>query len=155
MNIDNINKRMSSIRKQKNLNQKNFSELVNVSSRYISMVERGKRNPSINFIISVLKATQVSADWLLMGKGSMYLPIKEEKEEIKEIDEYRVDYGAGNLPRDDDFKSHLDKLNDDQKRVLMVVVKEMIEKNEMKEFVSKLGATQLGELLQIPSLSES
>ncbi|MEN8219583.1 MAG: helix-turn-helix transcriptional regulator [Pseudomonadota bacterium] len=185
--IGSLGKRMLSIRKQKNLKQTNFSKLIGVSSSYLSLVELDKQRPSLVFIMSVLKATKVNADWLLMGKGSMYLPIKEEKEEIKEIDEYRVDYGAGNLPRDDDFKSHLDKLNDDQKRVLMVmadnslgfddelndlkshwgklsdeqkkvlvgVVKEMIEKNEMKEFVSKLGATQLGELLQIPSLSES
>jgi hypothetical protein len=53
----------------------------------------------------------------------------------------------------------LDKLNDDQKRVLMVMAKEMIEKNEMreenhkiKEFVLKI-ASQSGELFQSPSLS--
>jgi transcriptional regulator with XRE-family HTH domain len=152
MDIDNFDKRMLAIRKQNNLSQRSFSDLVGVSPSYIALVELGKNRPSFNFIMSVLKTMQVSADWLLLGKGSMYPPIK--KEEIKEINEDRVDYGAGNLPRDDDFKSYLDKLNDDQKRVLMVMAKEMIEKNEMKEFVSKLGATQLGELLQIPSLSE-
>ncbi|MEN8220189.1 MAG: helix-turn-helix transcriptional regulator [Pseudomonadota bacterium] len=83
MNIDGFDKRMLSIRKQKNLNQTKFSEFVGLDPVQISTVERGKRNPSNNFIISVLKATQVSADWLLLGKGSMYPPIKKEKEEIK------------------------------------------------------------------------
>jgi transcriptional regulator with XRE-family HTH domain len=142
MNIDNLDKRMLSIRKQKNLNQNKFSKLINVTSCYISMVELGKRNPSVNFIMSVLKATQVSADWLLLGKGSMYPQIKEKKPEIKEINEDRGDYGTGNSSSLDDvpntLKSHWDGLSDGQKRVLAGMVEEMIEKNEMKKESRKI-----------------
>jgi transcriptional regulator with XRE-family HTH domain len=166
MNIDNLDKRMLSIRKQKNLNQNKFSKLINVTSCYISMVELGKRNPSVNFIMSVLKATQVSADWLLLGKGSMYPQIKEKKPEIKEINEDRAAYGADKSPSLDDvfniLKNHWDKLSDEQKKALMVVVKEMIEKNEMREenhkireFMIKVATTWPGDPLQIPSLSET
>jgi transcriptional regulator with XRE-family HTH domain len=145
---------MLSIRKQKNLKQTNFSKLIGVSSSYLSLVELDKQRPSLTFIMSVLKATKVNGDWLLTGKGSMYLPIEKEKQEIKEINEDRAAYGGDNSPglNDElnDLKSHWSKLNDDQKRALMVVVKEMIEKNEMKEFVLKF-ANQSGELLQVPS----
>jgi transcriptional regulator with XRE-family HTH domain len=151
MDINNIGKRILRIRQETGFSQAKFARFADVGHGYLGTIELGKKKPSFNFIVSVLDATKVSADWLLTGEGAMYLPTKKEKQEIKEINEDRVDYGAGNLPRDDDFKSYLDKLNDDQKRVLMVMAKEMIEKNEMKEFVSKLGATQLGELLQIPS----
>jgi transcriptional regulator with XRE-family HTH domain len=162
MNIDNLDKRMLSIRKQKNLNQKPFSDLLNMTSCYISQVELGKRNPSINFIMSVLKVTQVSADWLLLGKGSMYPPIKKEKQEIKEINEDRAAYGADNSPGFDDvldaLQSHWGELRNDQKKVLMVMLKEMIENNKMRkenykirEFIIKNAATQSGDSLQIPS----
>jgi transcriptional regulator with XRE-family HTH domain len=145
MNIDNIDKRILAIRKQKSLNQKNFSKLIGVTQSYIAIVEHGKQNPSINFIMSVLKATKVSANWLLLGKGSMYLPIKKEKPEIKEINEDRAAYGADKSPGFDDvlddLKSHWDELSDDQKRVLVVMVKEMIEKKEMRKENRKIKET--------------
>jgi transcriptional regulator with XRE-family HTH domain len=142
MNITNFDNRMLEIRRQKNLTQKSFSELVGVSPSYLAIIEQGKRNPSFNFIISVLRATKVNGDWLLTGRGSMYLPIKKEKPEIKEINEDRIAYGAGKPSCLDDvpntLKSHWDGLSDGQKRVLAGMVEEMIEKNEMKKESRKI-----------------
>jgi transcriptional regulator with XRE-family HTH domain len=166
VDIDNFYERMLTIRKQKGLSQKTFSDLVGVAPSYIGIVEQGKRRPSFNFIMSVLKATQVSADWLLMGKGSMYPQIKGETEEIKEINEDRVAYGGDKSPGLDDvlnaLKSHWDSLSNGQKKILAGMVEEMIEKNEMrkesrkiKESIIKTVATWPSDSLQIPSLSET
>jgi transcriptional regulator with XRE-family HTH domain len=145
MDINNIGKRVLSIRQRKNVSQAKFCELTGLSYSYLATVEKCKKPPSFNFIMSVLKATQVSADWLLLGKGSMYLPIKKEKEEIKEINEDRAAYGADKSPGFDDvlddLKSHWDELSDDQKRILVVMVKEMIEKKEMRKENRKIKET--------------
>jgi transcriptional regulator with XRE-family HTH domain len=154
MDINNIGKRVLRIRQDTKFSQKKFAEFANVSYSYLAAIERGKVTPSFKFIVSVLNATKANADWLFTGKGSMYPQIKKEKQEIKEINENRVAYGADNSPGFDDvlniLKSHWDKLSDVQKKVLVGMVKEMIEKNEMKEFVLKF-ANQSGELLQVPS----
>jgi transcriptional regulator with XRE-family HTH domain len=158
MDINNIGKRIASIRKQKNLPQRKFSELINVSAGYLAPVEQGKKKPSFNFIVSVLSATKVNADWLFTGRGSMYLPIKEEKEEIKEINEERAAYGVDKSPSLNDaidiLKSHWDKLNDVQKKSLIRQIEEMIKSNEilldesrrLKEFLIKIATNQPGEI---------
>jgi transcriptional regulator with XRE-family HTH domain len=132
---NNIGKRVLNIRQSKNLSQAKFAKFANVSQSYLAVVELEQRLPSFNFTMSILKATQVSADWLLLGKGSMYPQIKKEKQEIKEINEDRVAYGADNSPGFDDvlniLKSHWDKLSDVQKKSLMRQVKEMVKNNEI------------------------
>ncbi|MEN8218271.1 MAG: helix-turn-helix transcriptional regulator [Pseudomonadota bacterium] len=153
--FDNLGKRVLSIRKQKNLKQKIFSELIGVTHSYLSVVEHDKQRPSLAFIMSVLKATKVNADWLLTGRGSMYPPIKTEKQEIKEINEDRVAYGADNSPRPDDLKNHWDKLNEDQKRILAGHAKEMVENNLMREFINKMTTSRTAETLQVPSSLET
>jgi transcriptional regulator with XRE-family HTH domain len=157
IDADNIHKRMFVIRKQKNLSQRAFAEFFGVSGSYIAAVETGKNTPSFNLIMSVLKVIQVNADWLLLGKGSMYPPIKEKKEEIKEINEDRAAYGVDKSPGFDDelnnLKSHWDKLSDEQKKSLMRHVKNMIKNNEMaeenrklKDFIIKMATKQPGEI---------
>jgi transcriptional regulator with XRE-family HTH domain len=156
--IDNIGKRVLSIRKQKNLKQKNFCKLIGVTQSYLSVVEHDKQMPSLVFIMSVLKATKVNGDWLLTGRGSMYPQIKEKKEEIKGINEERAAYGVSKSYKLDDvldtIKKHWDTLNDGQKRILVEMVKEMVKNNEilleenrrLKDFLIKIATNQPGEI---------
>jgi transcriptional regulator with XRE-family HTH domain len=166
MDIKNLGKRMLRLRQVTGLSQRKLAKLASISSGYLSAIEAGKTTPSFRCLISVMDATKASADWLLTGEGSMYPPIKKEKPEIKEINEDRAAYGADKSPSLDDvfniLKNHWDKLSDEQKKALMVVVKEMIEKNEMREenhkireFMIKVATTWPGDPLQIPSLSET
>ncbi|MEN8214770.1 MAG: helix-turn-helix transcriptional regulator [Pseudomonadota bacterium] len=166
MNTNYIGKRVLTIRKKNNLTQEKFSKLAGVVQSYLAVIEKDKKTPSFNFIMSILDATKVSADWLLTGKGSMYLPIKKGKPEIKGINKDRIDYGTDNSSGLGDvldaLKSHWGELRNDQKKVLMVMLKEMIENNEMRkenykirEFINTNAATKSGDSLQIPSLSES
>jgi transcriptional regulator with XRE-family HTH domain len=158
VNIIDFDKRLLSIRKQNNLNQIEFSEFLGLARNHVNQVERGKRSPSVNFIMSVLKATKVNANWLLTGKGPMYLPIKEKKEEIKEINEDKVAYGADKSLGLDDvldtIKRHWDTLSDGQKGILVEMVKEMVKNNEilleenrkLKDFIIEMVTKQPGEI---------
>jgi transcriptional regulator with XRE-family HTH domain len=159
MDINNIGKRVLNIRRSKNLTQTKFAKLANLPQSYLAAVEGNKKNPSFNFIVSVLDITKVSADWLFTGKGSMYPQIKEKKPEIKEINEDRVAYGTDKSPSLDVvlniLKSHWDKLSNEQKRVLMVMVKEMVKNNneilleenrKLKDFIIEMMTNQPGKI---------
>jgi transcriptional regulator with XRE-family HTH domain len=159
MDLVSFGKRVLKVRQKTELNQTRFARFTDVARSYLSAIESGEKKPSFNFIMSILSATKVSADWLLTGEGAMYLPTKKEKEEIKGINEDRVAYGADNSPGLDDelngFKSHWSKLNDEQKRALMVVVKEMVKNNNeilleenrrLKDFLIKIATKTHGEI---------
>jgi transcriptional regulator with XRE-family HTH domain len=147
-----ISKRIRELMTNKGLNIPEFARELGENRYRIQNILNKKQKVPEDVIVKMVEVFNVNATWLITGNGPIY-------SEIKEINEDRVGYGAGNSPMLadilDDLKNHWAKLSDVQKNVLVGMVKEMIEKNEMREFVSKLGATQLGELLQIPSLSES
>jgi transcriptional regulator with XRE-family HTH domain len=154
-----IGERILKVRETTKLNQAKFASSISVVRSYLSAVEAGNKLPSFNFIISILNGTKVSPSWLLLGEGEMYPQIKKEKEEIKEINEDRAAYGADKSPGFDDvlniLKSHWDKLSNEQKRVLMVMVKEMVKNNneilleenrKLKDFIIKMATKQHGEI---------
>ena len=55
-----IGARIQKLRKQKGLTQDELSERVNISSKYLSSIERGKENPTLNTFISI--AEELSVD---------------------------------------------------------------------------------------------
>ncbi|MDA3790919.1 MAG: helix-turn-helix transcriptional regulator [Desulfobacula sp.] len=55
-----IGARIQKLRKQKGLTQDELSEKVNISSKYLSSIERGKENPTLNTFISI--AEELSVD---------------------------------------------------------------------------------------------
>ena len=55
-----IGARIQKLRKQKGLTQDELSEKVNISSKYLSSIERGKENPTLNTFISI--ADELSVD---------------------------------------------------------------------------------------------
>ena len=50
------------IRKEQNLTQKNLSSMVNIHRSYYSMIERGRKNPSLRVAISIKKALNYQYD---------------------------------------------------------------------------------------------
>lgn len=66
-NRDEIGKRIKSARQEKNLSQMQFAELINVSTPYLSDIENGKTNLSLEIFTRIVEALQVSADWLIMA----------------------------------------------------------------------------------------
>jgi transcriptional regulator with XRE-family HTH domain len=158
MDINNIGKRILRIRQETGFSQAKFARFADVGYGYLGTIELGKKKPSFNFIVSVLDATKVSADWLLTGEGAMYLPTKKEKEEIKEINEDSAAYGVSKSYELDEvldtIKRHWDTLSDGQKKILVEMVKEMVKNNEilleenrmLRDFLIKMATKPHGEM---------
>lgn len=66
-NRDEIGKRIKSARQEKHLSQMQFAELINVSTPYLSDIENGKTNLSLDIFTRIVKVLQISADWLIMA----------------------------------------------------------------------------------------
>lgn len=88
-------KRIALFRKSKRLTQEGLASILDVSRSYLAEIESGKKEPSFNFLMSLIAATDVSSDWLLTGQGVMTrsysaIPFEEiPKERIKNwLDEF-------------------------------------------------------------------
>ena len=57
--------RVRKARQNLNLSQVEFAELAQLHPTYVSQIENGKANMSIDVFIRLTEALQVSADWLL------------------------------------------------------------------------------------------
>jgi transcriptional regulator with XRE-family HTH domain len=68
-----IGSRIKLLRKSLGLSQKDISEKAEINRVYLNRIESGKYNPSFNTIYHILKKFNVSVDWLLTGKGQMFL----------------------------------------------------------------------------------
>ena len=66
-----LHSRLKAIRKTLKLNQTNFAKLLGISQTHLSSVERGEKRFSALLFIP-LKKLNVSLDWLVDGKGSMF-----------------------------------------------------------------------------------
>ena len=66
-NIYNIGSNIRTVRKQADLTQEQLSEIIGVSSQYISDLERGLVGTSLQTIITLCYKLDVSADFILFG----------------------------------------------------------------------------------------
>ena len=60
-NRDEIGKRIKSARQEKHLSQMQFAELINVSTPYLSDIENGKTNLSLDIFTRIVEVLQISA----------------------------------------------------------------------------------------------
>ena len=65
VDYESIGKRIKHYRTEKRLSQEELGEAVSVNSQHISNIELGRRYPSLELIISISNALDVSADDLL------------------------------------------------------------------------------------------
>ncbi|MCO6495607.1 MAG: helix-turn-helix transcriptional regulator [Bacteroidetes bacterium] len=64
--VERINELMSDF----GLDKKAMSEKLNISAATLSHISSGRNNPSLELILSILKAfPNISPDWLLLGLG--------------------------------------------------------------------------------------
>jgi transcriptional regulator with XRE-family HTH domain len=78
MDTDKIGDRVLTIRKTNKLTQEDFSKLTGITRSYLAAVEKNRKEPSFNFIMSIVDTIEVDADWFLKGKGQIF---KEEKDQ--------------------------------------------------------------------------
>lgn len=68
MSIDykSIGKRIKRFRMERKLSQEDLGELISLNPHYLSQIENGRRIPSVDTLVMIANALEVSADDLLM-----------------------------------------------------------------------------------------
>ena len=59
--------RIANRRKQLDIKQNSLAEMIDISNNYMSGIECGKENPSLEVFIKLCNALQVTPDYLLLG----------------------------------------------------------------------------------------
>ena len=86
--MSSINTRLKELRKKEKLSQKVFGEKIFLSQDQISLLEQGKRNLTDRSINDICREFSVNKEWLIDGKGEIYLDCLKDldiEKEVKEI----------------------------------------------------------------------
>ena len=67
VNFTLIGIRIAKIRKERNLSQMELAELSNLSPSYISHIETAKKKPSLESLVKIVNALNITVDELLCG----------------------------------------------------------------------------------------
>lgn len=70
--METANKRVSVLRKQLGMNQKDFAETLAIKQAALSMIENGQRDLSEKNIKLICATYKVNYDWLVNGVGEMF-----------------------------------------------------------------------------------
>ncbi len=81
-----MGKRIKTVRRELDINQKDFAASLAMSSCYLSEIEAGTANPSVGFFHRLASTYNVSLDYLFFGIGYMFRPKEEEDLEDDDID---------------------------------------------------------------------
>lgn len=65
LNVNAIGKKIREYRIKMKLRQEDLAEMTGLSSNYISMVERGEKTLSLDSLINILNALNITADMVL------------------------------------------------------------------------------------------
>lgn len=65
MDAQKVGRRIQEVRKARGLTQQELSELVNLSTKYISNIECGFKTPKLNTFVAIANALQCDANLLL------------------------------------------------------------------------------------------
>ena len=98
--METINERIYRLRKHLGLSQEAFGQRIGIKKASISMIEKGKNNPSEQTIKSICREFDVNYAWIMEGLGEMfsdldkkivksYMQLTEEKRKV--IKEYLHD----------------------------------------------------------------
>lgn len=75
-----IGKRVRKIRLQKGISQEQFGELIGIKKAAVSKIENGDNSLSRSNLIYICKQFNINEEWLLYGKGEMFIPTSRENE---------------------------------------------------------------------------
>jgi len=67
MNLEEIGMRIRDEREKLGLSREKFAEIVGLSSYYIGQIERGDRNMSLDSLVKIASALNLSIDYLIKG----------------------------------------------------------------------------------------
>ena len=94
--------RIQLILKTKNLTPTRFADSIQVQRSGISHILSGRNKPSLDFVMKILSSyPEINPDWLLFGKGEMFLSPKK-KRALEEIIPETQKTGVNQIVRDED-----------------------------------------------------
>ena len=82
-----IGKRLLAVRKLFKLNQEEIGKITGYSKSLISAAENGVKKPSSQYLYGLLTQFNVDANWVLTGKGDMFLDGRNDSPEDKDVKE--------------------------------------------------------------------
>ena len=90
-----IGKRIQKLRKEKGLTQQQFAEMIDLSTNYVSDVERGKSSIRLSKLVAVMNALECSADEIFADVIKCGYKVKESRlseqmEALSEEDRQKV-----------------------------------------------------------------
>lgn len=80
-----IGGRIRKARQEARVSQEELARATEISDSYISDIEAGKRNFSVDILISIAEMLHVSCDWLLRGTSAPLLPQSNTKREVSAV----------------------------------------------------------------------
>lgn len=107
-----IGKRVKEIRAELKMSQSQFAESIGVSKSLISLIELGRKNPSVDTINKIAKRGNVSVDYV-MGRTDNKNTNEDQHSEVnKELN---------------DTVDRITKLTDDQQKFLIKMINGMVD----------------------------
>ena len=75
MNVNNkeIGLRLASFRKVIGVSQQEVANKAELNRAYLTQIETGRTNPSFKLMFQLMITYNLSIDWLLSGKGQMFI----------------------------------------------------------------------------------
>lgn len=86
----NIGKSIKELRKRNNLTQVNFAKAIGVTGSYVSLIESGKKKPSLDVLEKISKALSTPLP-VIFWFSVETTDIKEEKKEAYKILKHSID----------------------------------------------------------------
>ena len=87
-----VGKRISIIRNNLKMTQREFAESLELSEVFIATIETGKRSLSIDTLTKIIKFTGISSDYILFGNDSDNSNIDKINRILKKFPDYIVDF---------------------------------------------------------------
>lgn len=131
---------------EEQISSSKFADEIGVQRSSVSHILSGRNNPSFDFIQKILnKYINISADWLIMGKGEMYTEQWKQAKlftEVSENEKYRNDKEKevmlkSNSGKEDDKSIELPKAEEKKKVNVEKIVIFYSDKSFKEYFPSK------------------
>ncbi len=124
-----LTKRLKALRNKLKLNQKDFANFLELNRSTYAHYELNKRQLPVKLLIKISTATKCNIDWLLTGKGDMFvaeIEIAKDKSKMKKA--IRIIESSLNLVRELTVVSDEDLRRDS--RIYMVDATKFIKENK-------------------------
>lgn len=82
--IKDVGLRVKAVRHKLNLKQGAYAKKLGISQSFLSYIEKGKRKPSYELLLSLLSIFNVNLHWLVTGIGDMFIPETNPEQQLKE-----------------------------------------------------------------------